>query len=181
MRSRCWRVRSGNKTGRTPEIPPDANKFTMPVVPNSIYLFDSSSPELGRALLYHQARRCSGIFKGKAKKGPFKLEEFQEKFRYQLQDEHQAFNQAQDAASKQLERRNLIPKTCRRLPSTWDGLSPQTLSMTRTSLDLYQPDFYSLPTVYVLEERQIGQRTYPTRYVVTYQDQALRQPGYRLV
>ena len=33
----------------------------------------------------------------------------------------------------------------------------------------------------MLEERQIGQRTYPTRYVVTYQDQALRQPGYRLV
>ena len=52
-------------------------------------------------------------------------------------------------------------------------VSTQTLSMTRTSLDLYQPDFYSLPTVYVLEERQIGQRTYPTRYVVTYQDQAL--------
>jgi hypothetical protein len=60
-------------------------------------------------------------------------------------------------------------------------VSTQTLSMTRSSLDLYQPDFYSLPTVYVLEERQIGQRTYPTRYVVTYQDQALRQPGYRLV
>ena len=59
-----------------------------------------------------------------AKKGPFKLEDSR-KFRYQLQDEHQAFNQAQDAASKQLERRNLIPKTCRRLPSTWDGLSPR--------------------------------------------------------
>jgi hypothetical protein len=33
----------------------------------------------------------------------------------------------------------------------------------------------------VLEERQIGQRSYPTRYVVLYQDQALRQPGYRFV
>ena len=32
-----------------------------------------------------------------------------------------------------------------------------------------------------LEERQIGQRSYPTRYVVLYQDQALRRPGYRLV
>ena len=119
------RVRSGNKTGRTPEIPPDANKFTMPVVPNSIYLFDSSSPELGRVSYITRRGDAAGFFKGKAKKGPFKLEEFQEKFRYQLQDEHQAFNQAQDAASKQLERRNLIPKTCRRLPSTWDGLSPR--------------------------------------------------------
>jgi hypothetical protein len=51
----------------------------------------------------------------------------------------------------------------------------------RVSLDLYQPNLYGSPTVYVLEERQIGQRTYPTRYVVLYQDHALRQPGYRLV
>jgi dsDNA-specific endonuclease/ATPase MutS2 len=32
----------------------------------------------------------------------------------------------------------------------------------------------------VLEERQIGQRSYPTRYVVLYQEQALKRPGYRL-
>ena len=51
----------------------------------------------------------------------------------------------------------------------------------KMSLDMYQPNLYGSPTVYVLEERQIGQRSYPTRYVVLYQDQALRQPGYRLV
>ncbi|MGH7216832.1 MAG: hypothetical protein ACREIG_06315, partial [Nitrospiraceae bacterium] len=34
--------------------------------------------------------------------------------------------------------------------------------------------------VYVLEERQIGQRSYPTRYVVLYQYLALKRPGYRL-
>ena len=59
--------------------------------------------------------------------------------------------------------------------------SMQGHNMMRLSLDMYQPNLYGSPTVYVLEERQIGQRTYPTRYVVLYQDQALRQPGYRLV
>ncbi len=59
--------------------------------------------------------------------------------------------------------------------------SMQGRNMMRLSLDMYQPNLYGSPTVYVLEERQIGQRTYPTRYVVLYQDQALRQPGYRLV
>jgi hypothetical protein len=34
--------------------------------------------------------------------------------------------------------------------------------------------------VYVLEERQIGQRSYPTRYVVVYQELAFKRPGYRL-
>ena len=46
--------------------------------------------------------------------------------------------------------------------------------------DAYQPTLYGTPTVYVLEERQIGQRSYPTRYVVLYQELALKQPGYRL-
>ena len=47
-------------------------------------------------------------------------------------------------------------------------------------LNSYQPQLFVSPTVYVLEERQIGQRSYPTRYVVLYQDQAIRKPGYRL-
>ena len=34
--------------------------------------------------------------------------------------------------------------------------------------------------IYVLEERQIGQRNYPTHYVVLYQEQAFKRPGYRL-
>ena len=36
------------------------------------------------------------------------------------------------------------------------------------------------PTVYVLEELQIGSLSYPTRYVVLYQDLALKRPGFRL-
>jgi len=44
----------------------------------------------------------------------------------------------------------------------------------------FQPEFFGAPTVYVLEERQIGQRSYPTRYVVLYQDLVLKRPGYRL-
>ena len=47
-------------------------------------------------------------------------------------------------------------------------------------LDSYQAELFGSPAVYVLEERQIGQRSYPTRYVVVYQEQALRKPGYRL-
>jgi len=48
------------------------------------------------------------------------------------------------------------------------------------TLDSYQPALFAEPTVYVLEERQIGQRSYPVRYVVVYQDLALKRPGYRL-
>ena len=47
-------------------------------------------------------------------------------------------------------------------------------------LDSYQPTLFGSPTVYVLEERQIGQRSYPIRYVVLYQEQAFKRPGYRL-
>ena len=47
-------------------------------------------------------------------------------------------------------------------------------------LDSYQPALFKEPTVYILEERRIGQRSYPTRYVVIYQDMALKRPGYRL-
>ena len=50
------------------------------------------------------------------------------------------------------------------------------------ALPIYQfrPDLFEAPTVFVLEERQIGQRSYPTRYVVLYQDKALKSTGYRL-
>jgi hypothetical protein len=53
-------------------------------------------------------------------------------------------------------------------------------SLGRAYFDSYQPNLYGAPTVFVLEERQIGQRNYPTRYVVLYQEQALKLPGYRL-
>ena len=51
---------------------------------------------------------------------------------------------------------------------------------SRMYLDSYEPKLFGSPTVYILEERQIGKRSYPTRYVVTYQEQALKMPGYRL-
>jgi hypothetical protein len=50
----------------------------------------------------------------------------------------------------------------------------------RMYLDSYEPKLFGEPTVYVLEERQIGKRSYPTRYAVLYNDLALKRPGYRL-
>ena len=50
----------------------------------------------------------------------------------------------------------------------------------RMVFDVLQPELFGSPTVYVLEERQISKKSYPTKYVVLYQDQALRKPGYRL-
>ena len=44
----------------------------------------------------------------------------------------------------------------------------------------YQPELFGAPTVYILDERQIGQRSYPARYVGLYQEQAFKRPGYRL-
>ncbi len=155
----------------------------LTVAPSSAYLFDSSNTALGRVSYVTKGADAAGFFKSKAKKGPFKLEDFQDKFRYQLQDEHQAFDQAQDAASKQLEtEKPPDPKNMQAFTEYMGRIqSMQGRNMMRLSLDMYQPNLYGSPTVYVLEERQIGQRTYPTRYVVLYQDQALRQPGYRLV
>ena len=171
------------RSGSTPNRPPDAAKFGLTVAPSSVYLFDSSNTAVGRVSYITKGADATGFFKAKAKKGPFKLEEFQDKFRYQLQDEHQAFDQAQDAASKQLEaEKPPDPKNMQAFTEYMGRIqSVQGQNMMRISLDLYQPNLYGSPTVYVLEERQIGQRSYPTRYVVLYQDQALRQPGYRLV
>ena len=171
------------RSGTHPDQPPDPAKLGLTVAPSSAYLFDSSNTALGRVSYVTKGTDAAGFFKSKAKKGPFKLEDFQDKFRYQLQDEHQAFDQAQDAASKQLEtEKPPDPKNMQAFTEYMGRIqSMQGRNMMRLSLDMYQPNLYGSPTVYVLEERQIGQRTYPTRYVVLYQDQALRQPGYRLV
>lgn len=171
------------RSGSTPDQPPDPGKLGLTVAPNSAYLFDSSSIAVGRVSYITKATDLTGYFKGKAKKGPFKFEEFQEKFRYQLQDENEAMQHAQDAAIKQLEaEKPPDPKNMQSFAEYMGRIqSTQSSNMMRTSLDLYQPNLYGSPTVYVLEERQIGQRSYPIRYVVLYQDQALRQPGYRLV
>ncbi len=124
------------------------------------------------------------FFKAKAKKGPYKWDQFKEQYRYQLQDEEEALNQAQQAAGKQLENEK-PPDPATNMEAyvaymqKLQSVSMQG-SMGRMYFDNYQPNLYGTPTVYVLEERQIGQRSYPTRYVVVYQELAFRRPGYRL-
>ena len=172
------------RTGPTPEKPQDPAKLPAPVVPDSIYLFDSSDVSLGRVSYVTRGRNDPAqFFKAKAKKGPYKWEEFQQQYRYQLQDEQEALDQAQQAAGKQLE--NEKPPDPTNLQAFTDYMQRmQSVAMQggmgRMSFDAYQSNLYGSPTVYVLEERQIGQRSYPTRYVVVYQELALRRPGYRL-
>jgi hypothetical protein len=63
------------------------------------------------------------------------------------------------------------------------ALKAQAAMATQSMLmlnELYPPDMFGSPTVYVLEERQIGSLSYPTKYVVVYQDLALKRPGFRL-
>lgn len=171
------------KSGLTPETPPDPGKVPIPVVPGSSYLFYASDPAVGRlSYVSKDANNADAFFKGKAKKGPFKLDDFQETYRYQLQDETHALDQAQDAHAKQMERvKPPDPQDAQAFTDYMERV--QSVGMARTvrmALDSYQPTLFGSPTVYVLEERQIGQRRYPTRYVVTYQDLALGRPGYRL-
>lgn len=171
------------RMGLMPETPADAGKYSMPVAPESTYLFYASEAALGR--LSYVARgmnEAAAFFKSKARRGPMKLEEFQDAYRYQLQDEQQALDRAQEAAAKQIEsvkapdpaNTQAFMEYMEKVQSVNAGRSMRML------LDSYQPNFFGSPTVYVLEERQIGQRSYPTRYAVLYQDHALRKPGYRL-
>jgi hypothetical protein len=170
------------RTGLTLETPADPAKYSMPVAPESTYLFYASDAASGR--LSYVTKGMDGtmaFFKGKAKKGPFKLEEFQEKYRYQLQDEQQARDRDQEEKAKQLENVKPDPTNMKAFMEYMEKVqSVQVGRTTVTLLDMYQPQLFGSPTVYVLEERQIGQRSYPTRYVVFYQDQALKRPGYRL-
>ena len=169
------------KSGRTAETPADAGKYSFMVAPDSTYLFYDSDPSLGR-ISYVTKGEAGAFYKAKAKKGPFKLDEFQEKYRYQLQDEEHALDQAQEAHAKRME--SVKPPDPTDTQAFLQYMqNVQAMSMGRTmrmALDTYQPALLGSPTVYVLEERQIGQRSYPTRYVVTYQDLALKRPGYRL-
>jgi len=171
------------RTGLTPDKPADAAKFAMPVAPDSTYLFDSSDAAVGRLSYIAKGKGDPAPFyKAKAKKGPFKLEEFRQQYRFQLQDEQEALNQAQEAAAKQME--NVKPPDPTNAQAFMEYMeklqSGQAGRGMRMLLDSYQSNLYGAPSVYVLEERQIGQRSYPTRHVVLYQEQALRKPGYRL-
>ena len=169
------------KSGRTPETPADAGKYSFVVAPDSTYLFYDSDPSVGR-LSYVTKGDAGAFFKAKAKKGPFKLDEFQDNYRYQLQDEEHALDQAQDAHAKRMESvKPPDPTDTQAFLQYMQNVKSVSMGRNRKmALDSYQPALLGSPTVYVLEERQIGQRSYPTRYVVTYQDLALKRPGYRL-
>lgn len=171
------------RNGRAVEKREDAAKFSMPVAPDSVYLFDSSDASVGRLSYVIKGKSDpASFFKAKAKKGPSKLEEFQEKYRFQIQDEQEAHDQAQQAAGKEIE--NTKPPDPRDVQAYTEFMQKiQSMGAqqgTRMYLNLYEPKLFSSSTVYVLEERQIGQRSYPTRYVVLYNDLALKRPGYRL-
>lgn len=176
------RTLSMQRTGVTPEVPADAGKFALPVAPDSTYLFYASDPGNGRLSYVGKGTSASAFYKAKAKKGPFKFEEFKEAYHYQLEDEAHALGQAHDAAAKQFENEKKPDPTntqammdyIQKMQSVNSG---RMSTMTR---DLLQPNLFGAPTVYVLEERQIGQRSYPTRYVVLYEELALKRPGYRL-
>lgn len=168
------------KMGLIPETPADAAKYSIPVAPDSTYLFYGSDAASGR-LSYTSKNEAAGFFKAKAKMGPFKLDDFQEKYRYQLQDEQEAREQIQKAKAKQLDQIKPDPTNAKALTEFMEQVqSVQMSQFTGMQLDSYQPALFKEPTVYILEERQIGQRSYPTRYVVIYQDVALNRPGYRL-
>ncbi|HSB43622.1 MAG TPA: hypothetical protein VLD60_01340 [Nitrospira sp.] len=171
--------------GRELEKPADPAKFSMPVAPDSVYLFESSDATKGRlSYLAKGKTEPAQFFKTKAKKGPYKWDQFKEQYRYQLQDEEEALNQAQQAAGKQLGNEK-PPDPATNMEAYVEymqklGSVSTQGSMGRMFFDTYQANLYGTPTVYILEERQIGQRSYPTRYVVVYQELALKKPGYRL-
>ncbi len=171
------------RMGGVPEKPADATKFGLPVMPNSVFLFDSSDVAVGRlSYVTKNMNEVTAFYKGKAKKGPFPLQEFKDKYRYQFQDEDEAMRQAQEAAGKEIE--NTQPPDPTNVQAYAEFMqkiaSVGARQGSRIYLDAYQPNLFGSPTVYVLEERQIGQRSYPTRYVVLYQEQAFKRPGYRL-
>ena len=168
------------KTGLTPDTLPDPGKYAFTIAPDSTYLFYDSDPAVGR-MTYVAKGEPGAFFKAKAKKGPFKLDEFKDRYRYQLQDEEEARQHTQNERLKQLEQEKPDPKNFQALAEYMNRItSAQMGQALKMTLDTYQTAFFREPTVYILEERQIGQRSYPTRYVVTYQDLALKRPGYRL-
>jgi hypothetical protein len=115
-----------------------------------------------------------------------KLDEFNQLFKYQLRDEEEARDkirkEANDASSKQTKaaEKNMMSNPQAMLEILQNSQREMMSQMMADRDDHYPSEWFDSPTVIVLEERQIGQRSYPTRYVVLYQDKALRMPGYRL-
>jgi hypothetical protein len=175
------------RTGSTPETPADPGKYSMPMAPNSTYLFYASAAQHGRLTYVAEKGLDSAMayFKEKTKKGPMKLEEFATLYKYQLRDEEQARDnirrQVDTERSKQME---AASKNTSNPQAALEMIMKQQGEMVSRTMaerdDMYSPQWFDSPNVIVLEERQIGHRSYPTRYVVLYQDKALRKAGYRL-
>ena len=169
--------------GRTPETPADPGKDGMPLLPDSTYLFFASDASHGR-LSYVTSKglnEASAFFKAKAKRGPYKLEEFKDLYHDQLRHDETAQEHVQQEAMHQLSGQSSDPANPQ--AALANALQAQAALATHSMLmlnDLYPPDLFGSPTVYVLEERRIGSLNYPTRYVVLYQELALRRPGFRL-
>jgi hypothetical protein len=175
------------RTGLTPDTPADPGKYSVPVAPNSTYLFYASAPQQGR--LTYVAEKgldsATSFFKGKAKKGPMKLDEFNALYKYQLRDEEEARDKirkhANDASSKEMEAAaKNMPNPQAALEIVAKQQSEMMGQIVTDRDDRYPSEWFDSPNVIVLEERQIGQRSYPSRYVVLYLDKALRKAGYRL-
>jgi len=150
---------SQQKTGLTPDVPPDASKFSMPVAPDTTPLFYEGDPTLGWLSYVSKGTDGAAAFdKGKAKKGPLKLDEFQRTYRYQLQDEQEALDKATEAEIKTLEQEKMPdPANLQATTEYFQKLQSATVKRMATMIrQQFQPEFFGAPTVYVLEERQIG-------------------------
>ncbi len=173
--------------GHTPETPTDPGKYSLPVAPESTYLYYASAAAHGQ--VSYMTRKAMeptmAFFKGKSKRGPLKLEEFNTLYRYQLSDEQEAreriWKQTSDENSKQIE---ALQKDTSNQQAAFEKIMQLQAEVLNQRLveqsNQFRPDLFASPTVFVLEERLIGQRSYPTRYVVLYQDKALKSTGYRL-
>lgn len=179
------RTAVSERSGRTPDTLPDLKKIGMPVAPDSTYLFFASDVTQGR-LTYvtkNEMKDNLAFFKQKAKKGPLDLAAFKERYEAALDDEQKVREQAQQKAMV-----NMLSQAPPTDPSKLDaylkqmeqGQTAMAAQATFMSEELYPPDFFGSPKVYVLEERKIGQRIYPTKYVVLFEDKTLKRPGFRL-
>ena len=171
--------------GRTPETPPDPKKYGMPVVPESTYLFFASDAAQGR-LTYVTKKTMKdnlALFKQNAKKGPLELEAFNEWYEKALDDEQQVREQAKEEAMSKMFSQEMptdpakMEAYLKQMEQAQSAMAAQNLFLVD---ELYPAEIFGSPKVYVLEERKIGQRNYPTKYIVLYEDKALKRPGVRL-
>ncbi|MCW5782960.1 MAG: HEAT repeat domain-containing protein [Nitrospirales bacterium] len=173
------------RAGHSPESPPDPKKYGMPVPPESTYLFFASDATQGRVtyVTKNTMKDNLAFFKQNAKKGPMKLEAFSELYEKAFDDEQQTREQAQQESMAEM--LSQPPPTdptqmdayLKHMERAQNAIATQSAFMAE---ELYPPEFFGSPTVYVLEERKIGKQNYPTKDVVLYEDQTLKQPGVRL-